>query len=480
MVFLLLCRRLTFKNNKRFRILVFCATSTIVITPPMFHFTNHSDVFKEEILGILVAEFEDINHEHNSNAKSLQGTIVSTLNVRFQELRIPDVKAKETNNLFFPYLRTHKEAREIGEKYNADIVMWGQINMVGIHPRITIVEPHSRMSLLIQPEIAILKNSLSHELFCNNTNQKDIRSHALTDELVLIASFVTGLKFYQQSDYKKALNHFTPSFTKNLNKISLDTSHIFFYIGDIHLRTNNYNMAINNFSKYLEIYHDNFKAYYNRGRAYYYINKYDKAISDYDQVLNLKPRHTDAYINRGISYHAVNKYDLAISDFDKVLGLHHEHAEAYNNRGNAYSRKGEYKKAISDFNQAIKINPKFAVAFNNRGTTYVSNGEHSKALLDYNKAIELDPNYYIAFFNRGIAYKIEKEYKKALTDFNKVIEFNPKLARAYYYKAFVCEKAGCIKESIKAYNEFIQHASSEYDVHVDYIKKKIKELKERL
>jgi len=98
-------------------------------------------------------------------------------------------------------------------------------------------------------------------------------------------------------------------------------------------------------------------AYNNRGNVYQYLEQYDKAISDYNKAIELNPNYAKAYNNRGVAYDDLKQYDKAISDYTKALELNPNYAEAYNNRGLVYSDLKQYGKAISDFNKVIELNP---------------------------------------------------------------------------------------------------------------------------
>ena len=43
-------------------------------------------------------------------------------------------------------------------------------------------------------------------------------------------------------------------------------------------------------------------AYYNQGRAYGQKGQYDQAISDYGKAIEINPRDATAYYNRGCAY----------------------------------------------------------------------------------------------------------------------------------------------------------------------------------
>jgi tetratricopeptide (TPR) repeat protein len=47
---------------------------------------------------------------------------------------------------------------------------------------------------------------------------------------------------------------------------------------------------------------------YNRGLAYYGLKQYERAIADCDRVLELDPKYVDAYFNRGLAYTVLKHY----------------------------------------------------------------------------------------------------------------------------------------------------------------------------
>jgi tetratricopeptide (TPR) repeat protein len=73
------------------------------------------------------------------------------------------------------------------------------------------------------------------------------------------------------------------------------------------------------------------KFYNNRGAAYGEKGQYDQAISDFNKAIEINPRYNKAYNNRGIVYRLKGQYDQAISDFNKAIVINPLDAEAYNN-----------------------------------------------------------------------------------------------------------------------------------------------------
>ncbi|MGB2728304.1 MAG: tetratricopeptide repeat protein [Halobacteriota archaeon] len=172
-------------------------------------------------------------------------------------------------------------------------------------------------------------------------------------------------------------------------------------------------------------------AYNNRGTAYGKKGEFDRAIEDFDKVIELNPEYASAYYNRGLTYSNLKRDKEAIADYNKAIELDPKYAYAYNNRGTAYRNLKRDEEAIADYNKAIELNPNFAYAYNNRGTAYSNLKKYEEALEDYNKAVELDPNFAMAYNNRGVAYYKLEKYRKAKGDYNKAIELDQNFDKAH-------------------------------------------------
>ncbi|MBT9169496.1 MAG: TPR repeat-containing protein YrrB [Syntrophomonadaceae bacterium] len=151
-------------------------------------------------------------------------------------------------------------------------------------------------------------------------------------------------------------------------------------------------------------------------------NEYDKAIEAYTRAIALNPNIAGAYYGRGVAYYNKGQYDRAIEDYNKAIALSPNIAETYSNRGIAYVKKGQHDRAIKDFNKAIALNPNIAGAYSNRGGAYVKKGQHDRAIKDFNKAIALNPNDASAYTNRGVAYYEKGNMGRAISDLQKACD----------------------------------------------------------
>ncbi len=127
-----------------------------------------------------------------------------------------------------------------------------------------------------------------------------------------------------------------------------------------------YDGAIKDFTKALELEPDNYLARYNRGLAWAMKGDPDQAIVDYSAALQTEPRYYlcyAAYYKRGLAWQEKGHYDRAIEDFTKALELNPYSAEAYNQLAWILSTFPDKKyrngiKAVEWARRATELDPK--------------------------------------------------------------------------------------------------------------------------
>ena len=146
------------------------------------------------------------------------------------------------------------------------------------------------------------------------------------------------------------------------------------------------------------------QAYHDRALAHLNNEQYDDAIADYSKIIELNPNSAHSYSGRGAAYYFKNNYDCAIADYTKAIELNPIFEEAYCGLGWAYLNQGDHDYAIVNLTKAIELNPDFAQAYHRRAYTYYSMDDYARAIPDYTKAIELNPNLAHSYSGRGAAY----------------------------------------------------------------------------
>jgi tetratricopeptide (TPR) repeat protein len=149
-----------------------------------------------------------------------------------------------------------------------------------------------------------------------------------------------------------------------------------------------------------------------RGFVYGNLGQYDKAIADFSRVIEIDPGSKEAYYNRGITYGMIGQVDKSIADYSRLIEIDPKYVKAYSNRGADYFNLGQLDKAIADYTMAITLDPNYTDAFYNRGLAYGKLGKWENAIADYSRVLEIDPNNTMAYSNRQDAYEKLQEKKK--------------------------------------------------------------------
>jgi lipoprotein NlpI len=190
--------------------------------------------------------------------------------------------------------------------------------------------------------------------------------------------------------------------------------------GDAKRAKGDFNGAITDYSKAIELKPDDYDAYNNRGIAKLDKRDFDGAVADCTKAIDLKPDLAIAYNNRGIAKTDKGDFDGAIADCTKAIAIKPDSVEAYNSRGIAKGHKGDFDGAITDYSKAIELKPDYVSAYNNLGFAKRNKGDRAGAIAALSKAIELKPDYWLANYIRAWVRYESHDFTGALFDFRKL------------------------------------------------------------
>jgi Flp pilus assembly protein TadD len=143
-------------------------------------------------------------------------------------------------------------------------------------------------------------------------------------------------------------------------------------------------------------------AYYNRGNIFSKEANYELALADYSKAIEVNPNYSEPYINRANILRDHNRNQEALRDYNRVIELKPGFAIAYFNRGTLFMNEKREAEALGDFNKAISLNPGYFKAYNNRGVLLMNEKKYEQAIIDFQKVFQLEPNYAEAYYNVGV------------------------------------------------------------------------------
>jgi tetratricopeptide (TPR) repeat protein len=258
----------------------------------------------------------------------------------------------------YPEVRDSTQARELGERIDAHIVIWGSIEKTSIEaeiiPHITIVQPLGKMKL--EPRQPEPTTNISIAELEQITFRKR-KAREITDVVLSIL----GLAKYRIKKYEESI--------VILEKIQHKSAEIFFYIGNSYV--------------FLP------KLGFLRGAALGDSVRYEKAIENYNEALRLNPDYAFAHNNLGGSLYELKRYPEAEKEYKEALRLNPDYAEAHNNLGGLLRELKRYEEAEKEWKEVLRIDPEDAEAHHSLGELFMALNRKDEAKKEFEIARDL-------------------------------------------------------------------------------------------
>ena len=157
-------------------------------------------------------------------------------------------------------------------------------------------------------------------------------------------------------------------------------------------------MALDFYTRALELDPDYAFALGGRGDAFRLLGEHAEALADLTRAIELYPGFSAALVSRARAYYALGRYPEALADYDRHEGLGFTGAgngfdsvTDAGRRGDIYRRLGRHDEALDAFNRGLELAPDDAVLLAGRGATYQALGRDEEARADLARAAELAP-----------------------------------------------------------------------------------------
>lgn len=180
-----------------------------------------------------------------------------------------------------------------------------------------------------------------------------------------------------------------------------------------------YSKALKLLNNAAKLYPDNQFIFVNRGNIYNnYFRNYEAAIADYNKTIEINDKFSWPYLNRAIAYGRLKRWNEAIVDYGRALDIDPHYASAYNGRAWTYCQIGKFEEALVDANKALELRPNEANFYDTRASAYSGLKRYAEAIVDMDRAIKLLPEGWL-YYNRGEIYRLMGDETKAQADFTK-------------------------------------------------------------
>jgi len=165
------------------------------------------------------------------------------------------------------------------------------------------------------------------------------------------------------------------------------------------------------------------KAHFKAGLAYYDKGQFDEAIAEYKKAIEISPDYAEARSNLGAAYGKKRLFDEAIVEYKEAVKINPNLFEAHVGLGVIYGAwKSLFDEAITEYKEAIRINPKDAEIHRGLAFAYESKHLFDEAITEYKEAIRINPkdadaHYFLGhlYSKRGNLQEAKEYYQKALS-----------------------------------------------------------------
>jgi tetratricopeptide (TPR) repeat protein len=258
--------------------------------------------------------------------------------------------------------------------------------------------------------------------------QKDTNSNDRSITRYSSPVFNRGLELAKKVSIDKNSNHDEQIFSSK----SIQDAEYFFKIAVEQISPSEYQYALMNFQKALDINPDYYEVYIIRYSLIYMpLGYYQEVINDCTQALRLQPDNAEVMTSRGWAYSQLGYQLQALQDYDLALIIRPDFETAYMNRGLSYMRCSNDQKAIGDFQQVINITPHNADAYSNKGLSLLSINKYQDALTNLNIAIQINSQHINAHLNMGLCYIHIADELLSADYFSRAIDLDSEHAKNY-------------------------------------------------
>jgi len=219
--------------------------------------------------------------------------------------------------------------------------------------------------------------------------------------------------------------------------------------------------AIVDFNKAIQINKKDHQAFANRGKAKDELGDLQGALSDLTKAIELDPENHDYYIHRGNTKLKMKDIAGAIQDCSKSIKLQPEDAALYAHRAGVYQKTGELENALEDLSTAIRLSPSYALYYVHKAAILNQQGKIGLAIREMDDALSHEPLNVSYLIVRGKYYLLSNQIQKAIADFEQSVSINPQYHEAYEQLAIVNERQNKLDKALAYYNKAVAFCDKE-------------------
>lgn len=224
-------------------------------------------------------------------------------------------------------------------------------------------------------------------------------------------------------------------------------------LGIIAAESDNYELAIECFSKALKVNPLIPDCYYNLGNVLQLQGRQEEAIAYYKQALTLNPNYAKVHNNLGLAMDKQGNIEAAIASYRQAIALEPNCAEFHGNLADALQEQQRLEEAIFYYRQAITLQPNCAEFYSNLASTLQMQNHFEEAIAYYQQALTLQPNSAEIHNYLGVALQQQKRIEEAMAHYQQALSLEPNAPGPHINLGNVLREQGQLQTAITHYQQ---------------------------
>jgi tetratricopeptide (TPR) repeat protein len=201
----------------------------------------------------------------------------------------------------------------------------------------------------------------------------------------------------------------------------------------------------------VSIFAQNPKKLYKNGNKLIETNQFEEAIFQYSKAVDINPQYSEAYIARAEAYKKINRIDLAAKDYAKAAELNPNIVDYYFLAGKAYYKIKDYDNALKYLSETVILDKNYFQAYQYKSFAHIKSKQYKEAVVSINKALDIKPSF-LGYYAKAIAYDSLKSYPLAIDNYKKALELKPESRKAYFALTKVYIKSNNFQKALELAN----------------------------
>jgi len=201
----------------------------------------------------------------------------------------------------------------------------------------------------------------------------------------------------------------------------------------------------------VSVFAQNPKKLYKNGNKLIETNQFEEAIFQYSKAIDINSQYSDAYIARAKAYEKTDKLELAAKDYAKAAELNPKIVDYYFLAGKTYYKIKDYNNALKYLSETVILDKNHFQAYQYKSFAHIKLGQYKNAIVTIDNALDIKPSF-LGYYAKAIAYDSLQSYPLAIENYKKAIELKPESRKAYFAITKVYTKSGNFQKALEYAN----------------------------